>query len=87
MGDNALPQINSLVKDNENPTNGNVILTGKAQDTHSGIVGYMFSTDPNLTKDSEGWNVITSTINEITVTYEAEENEKYYFYVNCFCLY
>ena len=53
--DDILPSIIGEPKLNPNTwTNQDVTITVEAQDEGSGIVGYQFSKDPNLNKDSEG---------------------------------
>ncbi len=79
--DKYMPVINSVVSSNTRPTNKNVILTGKAIDTLSGLVAYQFSKDGTIGENSSGWEKIDQTTNEISVSKEIEESGTYYFYV------
>ena len=75
------PEINSLVRSTDEPTNAAVILTGKAIDAQSGIVAYQFSTNGSLTTTSSGWTTIDVTKTEVEVKYSATSNNTYWFYV------
>ncbi len=75
------PVINSLVSSNTNPTNQNVIITASAIDTLSGIVEFQFSTDGNLDVNSNGWETIDVTTNDMSKNKVITENGTYYFYV------
>ena len=59
-----------------------ITLTGKAQDTLSGLVAYQFSTNSNITASSSGWNTITSTKELKTYTQEISSlgSSTWYFY-------
>ena len=62
-------------------TKDKTTLSGKAQDTLSGINGWQFSKENNITKDSNGWQTINATTESITQTQEISENGTWYFYV------
>ncbi len=79
--DSTLPVMGMLTASPTTWTNGNVTLTGKAQDLGSGISYYQFSTNDNLTSSSSGWTSITNTKNEIVKTHTVTTNGTYYFYV------
>ena len=79
--DDTLPFIGMLTSAPTSWTNGNVTLTGKAQDLGSGISYYQFSTNANLTSSSSGWTQIPNTKNEIVKTHTVTTNGTYYFYV------
>ena len=55
-------------------------VTGIAKDNESGIVGYQYSTDGTLTKDSEGWTVVDPVTSIEAPEYETENYGTYYFY-------
>ena len=80
--DSTLPVIGMLTASPTTWTNGNVTLTGKAQDLGSGMSYYQFSTNGNLTSSSSGWiSIIPNTKNEIVKTHTVTTNGTYYFYV------
>ena len=79
--DKQSPVINSVRSNNTEPTNDNITLIGKAIDTQSGIEYFQFSTENNLTSDSQGWKQIINSKTEITETSRISENGTYYFYV------
>ena len=79
--DKSLPIINELKANSTEVTTSDITITGKAIDNLSGIVGYQFSKDENVTVDSTGWTDISNTKDEITQSYTTAENGIYYFYV------
>ena len=79
--DSAIPVTGMLIANPTTWTNGNVTLTGRAQDLGSGISYYQFSTNGNLTANSTGWISISNTKNEIVKTHTVTTNGTYYFYV------
>lgn len=79
--DSIAPVINELSLDNEEWSTDNKNLTGKAIDELSGIEGYQFSQQENITTASSGWNSVTPTNEELTENIEINEGGKYYFYV------
>lgn len=79
--DKAEPVINELSLDNEEWTQEDKNITGKAIDALSGIVAYQFSTSDDLTSSSSGWINISETNDEINQTKEISDNGKIYFYV------
>ena len=80
--DKTVPVMNSLTATTTSWTNGNVILTGKATDTQSGIVAYQFSKADNITAGSGGWVTLTTpSTSQITQTGTATANGTWYFYV------
>ena len=79
--DSAIPVTGMLTANPTTWTNGNVTLTGRAQDLGSGISYYQFSTDGNLTNSSPGWISIPNTKNEIVKEHTVTTNGTYYFYV------
>lgn len=78
--DNTAADWIKLEKNTENYAK-NVILTGTAQDSKSGLVAYQFTTTDNITENSSGWISIDRTNEVITQNYTATSNGTYYFWV------
>ena len=78
--DKTLPTIISL-EQTEGFTSETVRLTGKAIDAETGLVGYQFSLNNEIGKNSDGWITISNTKTEITNTFDATANGTYYYYV------
>jgi len=77
-GDKAGPTIN-VTRSPDSWTNQNVTLTGKGQDSASGIIAYGFNKASALPYVSTSWSPITLNKGEITKTYQVSTNGTYYF--------
>ena len=58
-------------------TNQNVTLTATAQDVHSGIVGYTWTTTEST---PSSWTTVAATTSVVTSTYTATANGTYFFW-------
>ena len=79
--DKVGPTINSLTPNTTSPTANDVILTGKAIDSTSGIIEYAFTKNSSLGYYSSEWQKITLTKNEISKQSSIVANSLIYFYV------
>ena len=79
--DKALPEIKQINPSKTEQTNENVEITIVMQDNLSGINGYMISQNGNLDVNSNGWETIDRTTEEISRKVEVRENGLYYIYV------
>ena len=80
--DKVAPNITSLTPNTTNPTANDVILTGKAIDSMSGIVEYAFiKNNSGLSYYSNEWQKITLSKSEISKQTSIPGNTKMYFYV------
>ena len=81
--DKTAPTVDDIVPSTTDFTNGKVNLTGKAQDSTSGLVQYAWSTNANLTYSSTEWKDIPGgpKKDKFTDVYEVDSNRTMYFYV------
>ena len=75
------PNISSLTPNTDSPTANDVILTGKAKDSTSGIIEYVFTKNASLPYYSSDWQAITLTKDEISKQSTIISNSLIYFYV------
>ena len=61
------------------PTKNNVILTGNAKDTASGILKVGFFDNANPSDNATGWDKLNPSLLEVTKTKEVNKNGTYYF--------
>ncbi len=79
--DKTKPEIKNIFINKKGYTNQNIKITVLAQDRQSGIIGYMFCNNENIDGNSDNWEKIETTTEEITKDFIIENNGTYYFYV------
>ncbi len=83
--DTAAPTIVSFTAANTVNAEGKIVLTGKAYDNESGLVGWQVSQNSSLADESQGWEAIEPTkvsdsSDPFETTYSVETLGTYYFY-------
>ena len=80
-GDRTGPTI-SITSGNTSWTNQDITLTGKAKDSGTGIIAYMWSTSATVNYYDTGWQYYSNATNdEKTYTYTVTKNGTYYLHV------
>lgn len=79
--DKTSPKINNISISNTELTDQNIKIFINAQDQQSGLISYRFGKEENIDADSEGWEEIENTKEQITKQYTIKENGTYYFFV------
>ena len=75
----TVPTISSLQV--TKATSTSITVQAKASDSESGIIGYQFSSNNNLTISSSGWTDISEVKSEITYSETVSLGQENYFYV------